>query len=219
MSFVGFSRVIVTVCVFAMSVAHAQSADETLKGLPAAVQKTIRAERGTRGLMKIESKAKAGETIYKIVMGASDGMQKRLTVDASGKLLRVKNDVTRDSLPAPVRALVDANSKSGKFVRSTKIDHDAKVDYEAEFDVSGRSKVFLLDPAGKTKKVEEVVAISTVPAPVRSAVEKEVGSGKLIKVKTITEPEKPALYEAQWETGAKKSEIKLAADGKVLERE
>jgi uncharacterized membrane protein YkoI len=212
-------KAVPAIFLFVLGSAHAQSGEELLKPLPAPVQKTIRTERGTRSLVKIESKSKGGQTLYKVVMKGDNGMQKRLAVDASGKLLRVKNDVTIDALPAAVRATGDANGKGGKFVRSTKIDHDAKLDYEVEFDLNGRSKVLLINPAGQLQKTEEVVAISSIPAPAKAEVEKEVGTGKLLKLKTISETGKPAIYEAQFEAGGHSSEIKLGSDGKVLDRE
>ena len=207
------------ICLLVVGTAHAESADETLKALPAPVQKTIRAEKQDRTLVKIETKAKDGHARYKVVMTTANGMQKRLVVDAGGALLRVKNDVALDTLPAAVRSAVDANTKGAKFVRSTKVTHDGKIEYEVEYDVSGRSKVLLIDPAGKMEKVEEVVAIATIPAAAKAEVDKSVGTGKLIKVEAITETGKPTFYEAQYEVGGHKSEVKLASDGKVLGRE
>lgn len=204
-------------CLFVFGSAHAGGGDELLKSLPAPVQKTISAERGQRNLVDIQAQSKGGQTGYKVIMKAANGMQKRLFVDSSGKLVRVKNDVAPDTLPAAVRANADSNGKGGKFVRSTRIDHDAKVDYEVVYDVSGRSRVLLLDPAGHLEKVEEVVAVSAIPAPARVQVEKEVGGGKLLKLKTITETGKASIYEAQFEASGRSSE--LASDGKILERE
>jgi hypothetical protein len=207
------------VCLFVLGSAHAESGDESLKTLPAPVQNTIRAERGQRSVVSIDAKSKGRQTSYKVIMKADNGMQKRLFVDASGKLFRVKNDVTIDAVPAAVRTTADANGKGGKFVRSTRIDHDGKLEYEVEYAVDGHSKVLLFDPAGQLKKVEEVVAISAIPAPARTEVEKEVGTGKLLKLKTITETGKAPIYEAQFESGGHNSGIKLASTGKILDRD
>lgn len=200
--------------------ARAESPDETLKALPAPVQKTIQAERQERSLVKIDKKEKDGQVRYKVVL-IHNGMQKRLFVDGAGKLLRVKNDVEPGALPAPVKKAVDAQGKGGKFVRSTRINDskDNKVSYEIEWDLGGRKKEAVIDPAGQVQKVEEVVAVASVPAAVRREVEKNVGTGKLLLIEAITPAGKPTLYEAQYEAGGRKSEIKVSADGKVLERE
>jgi hypothetical protein len=204
---------------FSFGVAHADSADETLKTLPASVQKTIKAEIETRSLVRIDPKTRDGKTHYKVIMRSADGMQKRLFLDPEGKVLRLKIDVDRGALPAPVRTTVDANSAGLKFVRSTKVSHDSAVEYEVEFEKNGRSKELLLDPAGKLERVEEVVDIGTVPAPVKAAVEKEVGKGKLIKVEASTLAGKPTTYEAQIDRSGTKAEVTYASDGKELERE
>jgi hypothetical protein len=152
-------------------------------------------------------------------MKSSDGMQRRLFVDETGKLLRLKNDVAFDAVPAPVHKTAETSGKGLKFVRSTKITHEGTVEYEVEYDSSGRSKTLLIDVQGKLERVEEVVVASALPAPAKAAVDKEVGNGKLRKIEAITETGKPTVYEAQFDAGGHASEVTIGADGKVLERE
>ena len=152
-------------------------------------------------------------------MSGKNGMQRRLMLDGDGKVLKLKNDVAAETLPAAVKKAADGMAKGAKMVRSTQVTADGKVTYEVEMDIGGRPKVVLLDPAGATVKIEETVLLPTVPAPVKAEVEKNVGHGRLIKVVAITDTGKPTTYEAQYETDAKKAEIKLGADGHLLGRE
>jgi len=76
-----------------------------------------------------------------------------------------------------------------------------------------------MDAVGQMERVEEVVGIAALPAAAKTQVEKDVGAGKLLKVEAIMETGKPTIYEAQFEAGGHRSEIKLGADGKVLARE
>jgi uncharacterized membrane protein YkoI len=198
--------------------AWAASPDDTLRSLPPEVQKTVKAEIDQRTILKVDAKERQGEKRYKVVMKAADGLEKRLIVDAHGKILRTKQDVVRDSLPQPVAKTVDAQG-AGQFVRSTRVDHDGLTEYEAEFDVSGKSKEILTDSAGKLERIEEVVAIAAVPAQAEAEIEKDVGKNKLLKIEAITETGKPTVYEAQFEADGKKSEIQIGSDGKVLGRE
>ncbi len=212
-------RVLTLAGCLVLGTAHAEGADETLKGLPAAVQKTIRSEGQQATLVSIDQNAKHGAVRYKVKMSLPGGKQRRLMIDANGKLFKLKNDVDTDKLPAPVHKTVEAQAQGAKIVRSTQVTQDGKIKYEVEFDVNGRQKVVLIDPAGALGKVEEVVLLSTLPTAAKSQVEKNLGHGKLLKIEAITDTGKPTIYEAQFETGAKKSEIKIAGDGKVIERE
>jgi hypothetical protein len=204
---------------FLTGAVRADATDDQLKPLPAPVQKTIRAELEKRTIVKIDPKTHDGKTRYKVVMKAANGMQKRIFVDAEGKIQRLKLDVERDSLPAPVKEQVDQNNKKLKFVRVTKVTHDDVVEWEAEFTRQGLSEELLMDAAGKLERVEKVLAPTELPAPVKAAVDKQVGKGKLIKVEESTLIGKPSTYEAQSDSDGKKVEITYDADGKELERE
>jgi hypothetical protein len=204
--------------VAATTVAYAASPDDTLKTLPAAVQQTIQAELGKRTILKIDVKDRDGKQHAKVVMKAADGLEKRIIVGPDGKILRTKQDVERSALPAAVAKTVDGQS-AGKFLRSTRVDHDGVTEYEAEFDVEGKSKEILTDSAGKLERIEEVVGLAAVPAQAKTEIEKDVGKAKLLKIEAITETGKPTVYEAQFEADGKKSEIQIASDGKLLHRE
>jgi hypothetical protein len=213
-----FLRALPFLCLLLVGTAYAEDPDATLKSLPAPVMQAIQAEQGDKSVFRIDVKGKDGQKRYKVILKSKDGMQKRLFLDDKGTLLRLKNDVALDALPAPVKKTSDENS-AGKFVRSTKVTHDAKTEYEVEYDVNGFSKELLLDDAGKLERVEEVVSLSGVPAKAKAAIEKEVGKNKLVKVVASTETGKATTYEAQFEVTGRKSEITLSSDGKVLERE
>ena len=125
--------------------------------MPPAVQKTIGVQNpGT--LVKIDSKVKKDGTRYKVVMMGKNGMQRRLVLDSSGKVLKLKNDVAAEAMPAAVQKTVKAQTQGAKFVRSTQVTKDEKVTYEVELDVDGRQKVLLLEPTGPLLKVESEVS-------------------------------------------------------------
>jgi uncharacterized membrane protein YkoI len=190
-----------------------------VKALPAAVQTTLRKESAGKSVVRVDNKQRDGNTTYKIITKSPDGMQRRLFIDSNGKLVRLKNDITLDAVPHVVRKTADAESKAAKFVRSTKITHDAATDYELEYDVTGRSKTLLIDPQGKLERIEEVITAPTLPSAVKASVDKEVGKNTIRKIEASTETGKPTVFEVQFDAGGHPSEIKLALDGKVLERE
>jgi hypothetical protein len=212
------SRVLVCVGVLA-GAAFADTTKVELKQLPAAAQKTVQTELGGRSIVKIDANQRDGRARYKVVMVAQDGMQKRVTVDGDGKILRLKNDVAMRDVPAAVRKTAEANASGAKLVRSTKVTHDDVTEWEVEYDVKGRSKQLLMGTDGKLERIEEVVLAASLPAKAKAGIEKEVGTNKLIKIVAVTFTGKPTTYDAQFEKGDGKAEIQVAGDGKVLERE
>jgi uncharacterized membrane protein YkoI len=202
----------------ALTIAHAAPSEQLLKTLPAAAQKTIAAETGEASLVSITPKPKDGATNYKVVLN-DHGKQRKLVIDASGKVLSVKKELPTESLPAAVLKRVSTESQGAKIEKSTQINKDGKTLYEVEFQLGGHERELVLDASGEVIKTEDIVALSTVPAPTKQQIEKSVGHGKLIKIEAIAEKGKPMIYEAEYEADGHKSEIKIAADGKIISRE
>jgi hypothetical protein len=65
-------------------------------------------------------------------------------------------------------------------------------------------------------EVEEEVALDSLPAQVREALETKAGAGKITKVESLTKHNTLVAYEAQVLTGSKRSEIQVGPDGKSL---
>lgn len=84
--------------------------------------------------------------------------------------------------------------------------------YEIETSVNGKGRDLTFDASGTLLEVEEEVALESLPAAVRAAVEKEAAGGKISKVETVT---KGTLisYEADIKKDGKHSEVKVNADG------
>src|SRR5438552_4119721 len=114
--------------VLALGTARAESPEETLKGLPAPAQKTIKAESKQQTLVSIEKKERDGKARYKVLIKNKD-MEKRVFVDDSGKVLRLKQDVALATLPAAVRKTCDVQGKGAQFVRSTRVTQDGKTEW------------------------------------------------------------------------------------------
>jgi hypothetical protein len=64
--------------------------------------------------------------------------------------------------------------------------------------------------------VEEIVAFSALPSVVKEQIENSAGGGIIQSVEAINKPGQPVVYEALVKTGDARSEITVAADGKLL---
>ena len=69
------------------------------------------------------------------------------------------------------------------------------------------------------KKTEKGVTIDQVPAAVKATILKEAGDNKIDEIEEVSIDGEVAYYEAEWDSGGKEIEIKVAPNGKLLSRE
>jgi len=122
--------------------------------------------------------------------------------------------VQMKDLPEPVQKTVREQTRNAKLRGLSKeVDH-GKTFYEAETTVEGRSRDILIDASGAIVEVEEVTDLENIPAAARKTIEALAGSGKIVKLETITQGS-VVSYEAVVEKGGKKSEVAVDADGSL----
>ena len=71
---------------------------------------------------------------------------------------------------------------------------------------------------GEKKEQERKVTLQQLPAPVKATILKEAGKGKIREIEEVTRGSEK-FYEAEWIRGGKEVEIKVAPDGKLLNKE
>src|SRR5258706_15262444 len=118
-------------------------------------------------------------------------------------------------LPPAVQQAVKEQSKGATLRGLAKEVENGKTLYEAELRVAGKTKDVTFDSDGKIVTVEEEVAIGSIPAAAREAIQKAVGSAKLLLVETVTEGGR-TFYEAHFKKGGQQSEVKVDAAGKPV---
>jgi len=206
-----YLRVVPVLGLFAFSAAHAETVDQQVKALPAAVQKTLTAESPQGGVVKIEPKTMEGAMRYKIGI-QSQGQKRTLVIESTGNLLVAKTEVSTDALPAPVGKTLDGQTQGAQVESRSLVSKAGKTYYEVELQVSGHKKELLIEQSGELTRIEEVVPIESVPPIVKSAIEKRASQGKLLKVKTIIFKGKLVAYEAAVDVKGLKSEFKLTPE-------
>ncbi len=98
--------------------------------------------------------------------------------------------IKRADLPPAVEKTVAAQS-AGATVRGFSQEKEkGQVYYEAEMTVNGHSKDVLIDSNGAIVEVEEEVAFDALAAPVKAGLQSKAGSGKILKVESITKHDK-----------------------------
>jgi uncharacterized membrane protein YkoI len=120
-------------------------------------------------------------------------------------------------LPAAVRATVEKLTTGGEIKKIDKEEEeDGKVIYDLEATVKGKDVEFDIAADGTVLVSEESVEYSSLPAPVRAAVEKYFGSADGLKASKATEKGK-ANYEVEGKKDGKDATLKLDETGKILE--
>jgi len=128
------------------------------------------------------------------------------TASAAEKAVRMQD------LPEAVRKTVQQQTQGAEVKGLSKETEHGKTFYEVETRVNGHGRDVLIDPAGKVVEVEEEVALDSIPAPVRAAIEKTAAGGKIKKVESVTKGG-TVTYEAAVVKAGKTSEIVVAPDG------
>jgi hypothetical protein len=133
--------------------------------------------------------------------------------------LAQERKLTKDQLPAAVQKTVDEQSK-GATVRGFSMEKEnGKTSYEAELTVNGKTRDISMDSTGAITEVEDQVDLSSLPDEVQAGLKKKAGTGKILKVESLTKKDKLVAYEAVVETAGKKHEVQVGPDGKPLTHE
>ena len=127
--------------------------------------------------------------------------------------------IKRSDLPPAVEKTVAAQSQGATIKGFSQEVENGQTLYEAEMIVNGHSKDVSIDATGAVAEVEEQVEFASLPAPVQAGLQAKAGSGKILKVESITKHDKVVAYEAKVQTDGKKSEVQVGPDGKPLDHE
>jgi uncharacterized protein YxeA len=127
--------------------------------------------------------------------------------------------IQRADLPPAVEKSVAAQSQGATIKAFSQEQEKGQTYYEAEMIVNGHTKDVLIDKNGAVVEVEEEVAFDALPAAVKNGLQSKAGSGRIVKVESLTKHDKLVAYEAKAQADGKKKEIQVGPDGKPLDHE
>ena len=132
----------------------------------------------------------------------------------SSALFAADTPVQMKDLPGPVQKTVQEQTRNAKLRGLSKEVENGKTFYEAETTVNGKSRDILMDATGAIVEVEEATALESIPEGARKTIAARAGSGKIVKLETVTRGS-AVSYEAVIQKDGKKSEVAVNADGSV----
>jgi hypothetical protein len=137
------------------TVAPAQEKKIQRAALPPAVEKTVAAQSQGATIKGFSQEVEDGQTLYEAEMTVS-GHSKDISIDATGAVVEVEEQVALDSLPAAVKASLAAKAGAGKIVKVESITkHDKLVAYEAKVQTGTKKSEVQVSPDGKPLDHEE----------------------------------------------------------------
>ncbi len=136
--------------------------------------------------------------------------QKTEELKATSKMLDVK------TLPPAVQKTVQEQTKGATIRGLSKEVENGKTQYELETKANGHNRDLLIDPEGKVLEVEEEVDIASLPATVQTEIKKNLGTGKILRLESVSKNNSLTGYEASVERNGKQSSLAMGPDGKAL---
>src|SRR5713226_6252622 len=114
-----------------VTAAFAQEKKIQRTDLPPAVEKTVAAQSQGATIKEVSQEKENGQLLYEAEMTVS-GHSKDISIDATGAIVEIEEQVALDFLPAAVKAGLQAKAGAGKIVKVESITkHDKVVAYEA----------------------------------------------------------------------------------------
>lgn len=129
--------------------ATAQERKITRRDLPAAVARTVTAQRHGARVRGYSVEKDSGQTFYEAEL-VVNGHSKDILIDTSGAVVEVEEQVTLSALPEAVRAGLRTGAGSGKITKVESITKRGQlVAYEAQVTTHGKRSEIQVGPDGK----------------------------------------------------------------------
>ena len=108
-----------------------------MKDLPPAVQRTVQEQSKGATIRGLSTEVEHGKTIYEVEMTVN-GHGKDVSMDASGAVIEVEEEVALGSIPAAARAAIVKAAAGGKIAKVEKVTGGKEVAYEAALRKDGK---------------------------------------------------------------------------------
>ncbi len=129
---------VVSVCAVFASVSPAQEKRVKMKDLPEAVQKTVNEQAKGATIKGLRTEVEKGKTVYEVELTV-DGHSKDITIDASGNVVEVEEQVKLSSLPEAVQAGIKQSAGKGQILIIESVSKGGTLEYY-EFQVKNAGK-------------------------------------------------------------------------------
>ena len=135
--------------------AFAQEKKINRSELPPAVEKTVVQQSNGATIRGFSEEKENGQTTYEVEM-IVNGHSKDVQMDANGAVIGIEEQIDLETLPADVRAGLQAKAAEGNITKVESITKkDKLVAYEAQIVTGGKKSEVQVGPDGKPLDYEE----------------------------------------------------------------
>lgn len=117
--------------------AHANEKRVNYSDLPLAVQKTAQQESQGATVKRYSKEVENGRVVYEVEMIA-DGKSRDVSMDSSGKIVEVEQQVSFDAVPAAASAAIRKGAGGGSILKVEEVKSDSETAYEAQVLSNGK---------------------------------------------------------------------------------
>ncbi len=119
-----------------------------LKDLPPAVQRTVQELSKGATVRGLSTEVEHGRTTYEVEMTVN-GHGKDVSMDASGKVIEVEEEVELESIPAAAKAAIEKAAAGGKIAKVEKVTGGRRIAYEAALREDGKRSEVMVSADGR----------------------------------------------------------------------
>ena len=122
-----------------------------MEDLPPAVQKAAKEQIKTATLVGVTKEVEKGKTLYEIET-KENGKARDLTLDSTGAVVTVEQEVDLDSIPAPAKAAIQKKAVGAKITKVETVTTGSQVFYEAIVTKNGKDSEVKFNADGTPHK-------------------------------------------------------------------
>lgn len=131
--------------------------EQTIKrsALPPAVERTVVAQSKGATIRGFSKEVDRGQTSYEVALSVN-GLSKDISMDSSGSVIEIEEQVTLESLPPAVLTGISAQAGTALVSRVERLTkHGRVVAYEAHLTIDGKRTEIQVGPGGEKLDHEE----------------------------------------------------------------
>jgi uncharacterized membrane protein YkoI len=142
-----------------------------------------------------------------------------LTLAANASARAADTELPLNKMPENVQKGVHEAVGSGKITKTVKeTEKDGSVIYEVAYTVGDKKFEAEISPDGKIKVIDEEITLTQAPEAAQKTMKEQTAGGSITKIEKCTKGEEVS-FEAEFTKSGTKHEVKVAPDGKVIDKE
>jgi uncharacterized membrane protein YkoI len=143
-------KMILGVIVIAIGFSSARASEKAInmKDLPAAVRRTVQEQSQGAVIRRLSKEIEGGKTVYEVEMKVK-GHGKDVTMDASGEVIEVEEEVPLESLPNAARAAIEKAAGRGQITKVERVSGGKQAAYEAHVRRDGKTSEIKIGDDGR----------------------------------------------------------------------